>query len=258
MVAPIEVLSAEAEVATREADILQAQMSVTNSEDLLRTIINMEAEEGAGGADCSFDEPTRNPGQSAWTKLSGPPSTCGRTSRPAGWAEEQGDQSCLRQKPDSSDLNIYTSYWSPGISGHSFSTGQQPLTGVVVGRIPGGAGAALSDALGLRYENWSFGVQLNVPVSFFTSRAQYQASKIGYEQSLVDLEDLEQRIFWRSGLRPGRGDQLQRVQGYRPPGSSPKKTGGRGEKTQGRPDDELRCPPISEDLATPRPPSSGP
>jgi len=80
MVAPIEVLSAEAEVATREADILQAQMSVTNSEDLLRTIINMEAEEGAAGADCSFgradpgtrtvglDEALRTPSTSA-----GPP-----------------------------------------------------------------------------------------------------------------------------------------------------------------------------------------
>jgi outer membrane protein TolC len=62
MVAPIEVLSAEAEVATREADILQAQMSVTNSEDLLRTIINMEAEEGSGRAQIvPSDEPTQEP-----------------------------------------------------------------------------------------------------------------------------------------------------------------------------------------------------
>jgi len=70
-----------------------------------------------------------------------------------------------------------------------------PLTGVVVGKIPGGAGAALGDALGLRYENWSIGIQLNIPVSTISSRAQYEVSKIGYDQSLVDLKNLEQQIF---------------------------------------------------------------
>jgi outer membrane protein TolC len=90
------------------------------------------------------------------------------------------------------------------------------LTGVVIGRIPGGAGAALGDALGLRYENWSIGVQLNVPVSFFSSRAQYQASKIGYEQSLVELADLEQQIFLeiRTSVRAVEIN-FKRVQGYR-------------------------------------------
>jgi outer membrane protein TolC len=32
-------------------------------------------------------------------------------------------------------------------------------------------------------------------VSIFTSRAQYEVSKIGYEQSQVDLKNLEQQIF---------------------------------------------------------------
>ena len=41
MVAPIEILSAEAEVATREADILQAEVAVANSEDMLKTVINI-------------------------------------------------------------------------------------------------------------------------------------------------------------------------------------------------------------------------
>ncbi|MCJ7643306.1 MAG: TolC family protein, partial [Candidatus Aminicenantes bacterium] len=43
--APIEVLSAQAEVATREADILQAEAQVKNNEDRLKMILNLSAEE---------------------------------------------------------------------------------------------------------------------------------------------------------------------------------------------------------------------
>jgi len=43
--APIEILSAQAEVATREADILSAEAEVKNNEDRLRTIINLSDDE---------------------------------------------------------------------------------------------------------------------------------------------------------------------------------------------------------------------
>jgi len=42
--APIEILSAESEVATREADIIQAEASVKNAEDQLKTLINLQSE----------------------------------------------------------------------------------------------------------------------------------------------------------------------------------------------------------------------
>ena len=43
MMAPIEVLSAESEVAAREADIIEAEYLVKNNEDALKTIINLAA-----------------------------------------------------------------------------------------------------------------------------------------------------------------------------------------------------------------------
>ena len=45
--APIEIVSAQAEVASREADILQAEMLVHNGVDTLRTVINLAAEGAA-------------------------------------------------------------------------------------------------------------------------------------------------------------------------------------------------------------------
>jgi outer membrane protein TolC len=90
---------------------------------------------------------------------------------------------------------------------------------VVIGKVPGGPGAALSDALGLKYSNWQIGLQVNFPVSIFTSRAQYEVSKISYEQALVDLANLEQRIFLeiRTAVRAVEIN-YKRVLGYRAAG----------------------------------------
>jgi outer membrane protein TolC len=199
MVAPIEILSAEAEVATREADILQAEVAVSNSEDLLKTVINLEAEEGGSGAvriipqDKPSQEPRSVPVDEALKTAI--------TNRP----DLQATRISLKNKELNvayaknqvlPDLNLYASYWSPGLSGTQILyLDNDPLTGEVIGTVPGGAGAALSRALGLKYNNWSIGVQLNVPISTLLTRSQYEASKISYEQSLADLANLEQRIF---------------------------------------------------------------
>jgi len=219
MVAPIEVLSAEAEVATREADILQAEIAVTNGEDLLKTIINIGAEDGSGLLRIvPSDEPTE---EARAVSLDDALKTA-LTMRPdlqaarVGLKNEELDVAYAKNQV-LPDLNLYTSYWSPGISGTQLLyLDDNPLTGVVVGKIPGGAGAALGDALGLRYENWSIGIQLNVPVSTISSRAQYEVSKIGYDQSLVDLKNLEQQIFLeiRTAVRAVEIN-FKRVLGYR-------------------------------------------
>jgi outer membrane protein TolC len=219
MVAPIEILSAEAEVATREADILQAEIAVTNSEDLLKTIINIEAEEGSSPAGIV---PSDQPTQEARSVSLDEALRTAMEMRPDLQATRVGLKNkelnvAYAKNQTLPDLSLYTSYWSPGISGTQLLyLDDNPLTGVVVGKIPGGAGAALSDALGLRYENWSLGVQVSVPVSYFTSRAQYEASKISYEQSLVDLKNLEQQIFLeiRTAVRAVEIN-YKRVLGYR-------------------------------------------
>ena len=198
MVAPIELLSAEAEVATREADILQAEVAVANSEDLLKTVINIEAEEGGGAPQIV---PSDKPNQEPRTIRVDEALAAAIANRP----DLQATRIGLKNKELNvsyaknqvlPDLNVYASYWSPGLSGTQILyLNNDPLSGAVIGTLPGGAGTALSRALGLTYSNWSVGVQLNVPVSSLLTRSQYEASKISYEQSLVDLAELEQRIF---------------------------------------------------------------
>ena len=119
MVAPIEVLSAEAEVATREADILQAEVAVTNGEDLLKTIINIEAEEGSGQVQIvPSDEPTQ---EARVVSLDEALKTA-LDMRPDLQATRVGLKNkelnvAYAKNQMLPDLNLYTSYWSPGISG---------------------------------------------------------------------------------------------------------------------------------------------
>jgi outer membrane protein TolC len=198
MEAPIEILSAEAEVATREADILQAEVAVANSEDLLKTVINIEAEERSGATQIvPSDAPTQEPRRVSLDEAL----KVAVANRPDLEITRIG----LKNKEISlayaknqvlPDLNLYASYWSPGISGTQILyLNNDPLTGTVIGTVPGGASAALKNALGLKYDNWAVGVQLSIPVSSLLTRSQYEASKISYQQSLVDLANLEQRIF---------------------------------------------------------------
>jgi len=198
MVAPVEILSAEAEVATREADILQAEALVDNSEDLLKTIINIESDEKSGLVKII---PSDKPTQEAKDVSLDEALKTAIVNRPDLQITKIGLKNkelnvAYAKNQILPDLSIYASYWSPGISGTQILyLDNNPLTGTIIGTIPGGSGRALSDALNLRYDNWSIGLQINVPISGLLSRAQYEASKIGYEQSLVDLQNLEQRIF---------------------------------------------------------------
>ncbi len=141
-IAPIEVLNAEAEVATREADILQAEALVASGQDSLATILNLPREEG----------------QSRLARIV-------PTDQPAFEARPLDFESCLQTAIESRadlqatridlqnkeltydylrnqllpDLSLSASYWSPGISGTQILyQDDDPLTNVVIGLIPGG------------------------------------------------------------------------------------------------------------------------
>jgi outer membrane protein TolC len=124
MVAPIEILSAEAEVATREADILQAEGAVANSEDTLKTVINIEAEEGSG---LLTIVPSDKPSQELRTVGVDEALQAAVANRPdlqvtrIGLKNKELNVAYARNQV-LPDLNLVASYWSPGISGTQIPT----------------------------------------------------------------------------------------------------------------------------------------
>jgi len=217
--APLEILNAEAVVASREADILQAETLIRKQEDQLKLLLNLTpGEEEASLRVIPSDQPDFTGRQVAF---------------------ETAVREALKNRPDLKvstrtvetrelnlsvarnqllpDLSLNLSYWSPGISGDRvLYLDDNPFTGVVVGTQAGGAGDSLRDALKLLYNNWSVGVTLSLPLSNVLTKAGYVKARMELEQSRVEQEEARRRILLevRDAVRDVETN-VKRVQAYR-------------------------------------------
>jgi len=219
MMAPIEVLSAESEVAAREADIIESENLVKNNEDALKTIINLAEEEDIKLLDIApVDEPTYKEKDLSLDEAL----LIGMQNRP--------DLKASRIDIKSRDielnyaknqllpgLNLQASYWSPGVSGTQILyKDNNPLTDVIVGTIPGDATKALEDAFSFEYKNWSVGLTLSIPVETVFSRAQLAQAKVNFRQAKLRLQNNEQQAFLeiRNAVRNVKSN-YKRIQAYK-------------------------------------------
>jgi len=193
---PIDLLSARAEVATREADILQAEALVRNNQDTLRTVLNLPREKDAPAA---VIIPAEMP-----------------EAGPVPLNFEEARTRALAHRPDlaSSRVSLRTStlnlsyarnqtlpnlsfravYWSPGVSGTQILyQDDDPLSGVVIETIPGGRSLAFKDAFRFRYKNWFVGLTLDLPLEALVSRAQATQARLESEQAALRLRNLEEQ-----------------------------------------------------------------
>ncbi|MBE0460143.1 MAG: TolC family protein [Candidatus Aminicenantes bacterium] len=197
--APIEILNAQAEVATREADILEAEALVKNNEDRLKTIMNLQGE--FQEVDLAQILPKDQPAYEKKEVSLEDALVIAMENRP----DLQSTRIDLKNKEINlsyaknqllPDLSLQASYWSPGISGDQIIyLNNNPLTGIVIGKVPGGSSDALSDAFNFRYKNWSVGLTLSVPINSVLSRASYAQARVNLEQSILKLKNQEQQIF---------------------------------------------------------------
>ena len=217
--APIEILSAEAEVATREADILQAEALVNNNDDVLKTIINMGTEEDLRLMTIKpIDQPSN---KKTDISLDSALKTA-MDNRPdlesLKWSIKSRDVDFVYAKNQLLPyIDFEASYWSPGISGTQILyQDNNPLTDIVVGTIPGGSSDALKDALGFKYRNWSATFNISLPLDTLFSRALYAQAKMNLEQAKLRLQNQEQQIFLEvsNGVRAVQTD-FKRIQAYR-------------------------------------------
>lgn len=195
---PIELLTAESEVSTRQADILEAEAMVRNAEDQLRFIINLPAER----ADAKNVQlvPTDTP-----------------TIEKIEVDYEEALNTAIMKRPDLQalrvdlrakefnldyaenqllpDLRLQASYWSPGISGDQILyQDNNPYTGIIVGKIPGKKSDALRDALDFKYQNWSVGLTLSLPVSSILSRSYFAQASLDLKQARLRIKNQEQQL----------------------------------------------------------------
>jgi len=217
---PIEMLTAEADVATREADILEAEAMVKNNEDLLKTIINLEAE--VENADLIRIVPTDSPSMQRETlslEQSLKLAMDNRSDLQAARIDMKNRQFNLLYARNQlyPDLSLDASYWSPGVSGDQILyEGGNALTGSIIGVIPGGGSDALKDSFNFKYKNWSLALNLSFPLSNLLSRAAFAQAKLNLEQTSLRIRDQEQQIFLevKTAVRAVQTN-FQRVEAYR-------------------------------------------
>ncbi len=219
LIAPIEVLSAKAEVARREADILQAESMIKGSQDRLKTILNLSVREDI---DLTKIVPTDTPTYEEKEVSLEEALAMGLQMRPdlqairADLINRDFDLSYAKNQllPE---LNFQASLWSPGLSGTQLIyEDDNPLTGNIIGTIPGNSSDALRDALKFRYKNWTFGLTLSIPFTSVITRAQYAQAKVSLQQAQVNLQNQEQQAFLeiRNAVRNVETSYKQ-VQAYR-------------------------------------------
>jgi outer membrane protein TolC len=217
--APIEILTAQAEVATREADILQAQVAVNNQGDTLKTLINSFSD---AESPLIFLNPSERPRYEELDIAVDEALKTALLNRPDLMASRYDlqnlelDLSYARNQllPD---LSLTANYWSPGISGTQLLyQDNNPLSGIVTGNIPGTSADSLRDAMNFKYRNWVVGLTLTIPTNTIFSRAQEAQARLALEQSLTGIKNQEKQIFLevRSAVRSVRTN-YKRVEAYR-------------------------------------------
>jgi outer membrane protein TolC len=219
MLAPIEVLSAKSEVARREADILQAEAEIKSAQDQLKTLMNLSSKEDI---DLTKIVPTDTPTFEERQVSLEEALSMGLQMRPdlrairADMKNRDLDLSYAKNQllPE---LNVLASLWSPGLSGTQLIyEGDNPLTGNIIGTVPGKSSDALRDAFKFKYKNWTVGLTLSIPITSIITRAQYAQARVSLDQAQVNLQNQEQQAFLeiRNAVRDVQTN-YKRVQAYK-------------------------------------------
>jgi len=196
--APIEVLTAEAEAASREADIHQAEALVKNREATLRTLLDLRTPASETPLPI---EPADAPAAEARSVSLDGAVAAALDKRPEILSARIGLRSSDLELTYARNqllpaLSLDLSYWSPGISGTQILyQDDNPLTGVVIGTIAGQAATARKDAAHFKCQNWSGGRTRAVPLSSLLTRAAAVQAGLDVEQARLVLERAEQSVI---------------------------------------------------------------
>jgi len=188
--APKEVLSSQAEVASRKADILRSEMLVKDSADTLRGLLNLGFDGEIVPAETpGFAKPEADLENALAAALIHRPDL---QSSAIEVKNKETDYSFAKNQMLPS-LSLSADYWSPGLSGDRILyLDNNPLTGIILGKVPGGSADAIRDALRFKYKNWSVALSLEIPLSTILTRAARARARTGLDLEIARRKQTEQ------------------------------------------------------------------
>jgi outer membrane protein TolC len=195
--APMEVLSARAEVATREADLIQAETQIKSNEDALRLLLNISEAEGQSvSALLPKDKPTYVAREVSFEEAI----AAALQNRPdleisrIGLETEKINLSYAKNQV-LPEVNLSASYSSPGIDGTRIFYIGSPLDGIVDYTLPGDISGALKQTMKFTYPNWNLGLTLNLPLSNVFGRAALAQARLNMRQAMLEIENQKEQVY---------------------------------------------------------------
>ena len=195
------VLEAQAEVARREADLIQAQNAQSLAVDTLRAVINAPAEDAALLVNVvPSDEPTVEPleidldASLALAIENRPEIAAARLE-----LERQAMQLKLAENQLLPRLDAVGSVGTNGLSGKNNPSGLS-VPGSDPNSVPGESPFAgpvsdsWRDLYDGRFYDYGVGLTLEIPLDNAAARADYQLSRVNLERARLDLRRLEENV----------------------------------------------------------------
>ena len=196
--APIDIVQAQAEVASNEERVILADAAIKRAQDNLRSLIL-----DPGLADfwtTTFDPTDAAPFQEQAIDVDAAVRNA---------LDKRSDLRAAKNAIERSDLDIrylknqilpdvngQVNYGAVGVGGTQFSGGENPITHVVTPLtvVNRSYGAALSDVFSSAYPQWSVGVQIGYPLGASTSRANLARANLEYQQAQTQLKNMQLQI----------------------------------------------------------------
>jgi outer membrane protein TolC len=193
--APLDVVSAQSEVASREVDVIIAENYLDQAQDNLKQAVFPENDPAMWANRIT---PTDRP--------SAQPVPVNTEAAVRNALENRTDVVAARKGLERSDLAVrYTrnqllpqldlvaTYGGAGAGGTQLVR-DPPLGGPVVDTIPGGYGDALSDVFGASYPTWTIGANITYYIPNRSAKAQAASSRLSRDQALASFRRLELQV----------------------------------------------------------------
>jgi outer membrane protein TolC len=193
--APLDVVTAQSEVASREEGVILAENALYEAEDNLKATIFPENDPAMWSTRIvPTDQPTADP----------VPVNLDAAVRSA--LENRTDVVAARKSLEKSDISLRyaknqllpqvdltASYGASGAGGTELIR-DPPFGGPVVDTVPGGYGDALDEVFGRDFPTWSIGVQLSYAIPNRSQKASAAAARIDRDQLLASFRRLEMQV----------------------------------------------------------------
>ncbi len=206
ILAAIEILQAQSEMASREEQLLNAQNLIDDNEDSLKSILNLPFGSREG---LKKIIPTDSPGFEPRSKNSlNEALKTALTYRP----------DLLAKKKEMDNKNIEAKYYENQMFPTLDLVGSLGLNGLSgdSSELNGEYDDALSEAFSTEFYLWRFGINLSYPLGNRAAKSRLTAKQLELAQSLLDIKDLEKNIVVevREAYRQIKTD-IKRVQATR-------------------------------------------